>query len=229
MTRYNKGDRVREDTPAYPLGTVVWSTDEDVSVHWDGDSYAEEVSATSGRILLAKACAVELNVGDKVHKRGGRDGVVIAAGPLRSAVRFDHNKFVAGVENERLVLLEKASKPKPPSWSDVEKGDLVEFESLITSEVIKTTAHHDSAGICILGYSKFSGWLRKNTRLVSITKPTPPLPTKPGVAIAVPGYTGLLHRRRLHSVHGKVKAWVSDGGTFYTDEEIQRMGWEVAS
>lgn len=220
MTRYNKGDRVREDTPTYPIGTVVWSTDEYVSVHWDGDSYPQEVSATSGRILLAKACAVELSVGDKVHKRGGQDGVVLTAGATHSTVRFDHNKFVAEVENVRLVLLEKA--PKPPSWDDIRPGDVVEFEFLVTGDVIKTTAHNESFGVCILGWSKHSKWAGKNIRLISITKPVKPLPTEPVVIALNSGVRA--HRRERD---GK---WVTDSILRpLTDDEVQAIGWEVAS
>lgn len=135
-----------------------------------------------------------------------------------------------------LVYSEEEEHPevKAPSWNDAQVGGVVHFTYILMptkAEVyfIRKNVINGTSVKGLLGRPLDEWVTDPNAVLVSVENPTPPLPTKPGVAIAVPGYTGLLHRRRLHSVHGKTKAWISDGGTFYTDEEIQRMGWEVAS
>lgn len=160
--------------------------------------------------------------GDRVQgNMSGRLGVVTAVGS-KIEVNWDNG----ATADCPAFNLTKISKSTTPSWNDVQPGDKVTFEYL--GETFTATAHKSNIGAawtCVLG-TAVAAWKDGGlARLISIEKPQPPLPTKPGSAIEVPNYPGLLHRRKAHLL--TEHTWISDGGTPYTDAQVQRMGWEV--
>lgn len=167
--------------------------------------------------------------GDHVQGKGtGRKGRVVD--PCRTDIPFgglvevawDHGgRSAIGPESLELV-------PYKPSWFEVTIGCTVDFtyEGAPFAVDVKSMDEEDGYPL-VLGRSTPEWTHDTNARLVSITKPTPPLPTKPGVALKVVGVEGLVHRRL--EVTSSTYPWVADSGVGVSDEFIQGRGWEVAS
>lgn len=168
-----------------------------------------------------------LNLQDKVKKRGGlMSGKVVHAGigkPRRVLVDWGDTSLSEWIDEDRLVLLEKAMPEVEPSWNDVQPGDKVTFEYL--GETFTATAHPSNIGAawtCVLGTAVAAWKDGRLARLISIEKPQPPLPGE-GVVIQLKNGGTLAHRRRVNGL------WINDRGSIYTDAEVQEIGWEVAS
>lgn len=115
---------------------------------------------------------------------------------------------------------EEAPEVKAPSWNDVEKEDLVEFK--FKGEAHSTTVYREGAHTMVMGYIIGSYWVRVNFILTSITKPTPPLPS--GAVVIVLKNGDRAHRRARDG------RWVPDTILHpLSDEQVQEIGWEVAS
>lgn len=126
-----------------------------------------------------------------------------------------------------LILVHHEEEPevKAPSWMDVQPGDKVTFEYL--GETFTATAHKSNIGAawtCVLGTAVAAWKDGGRARLISIEKPSPPLPTKPGSVILLKGVGELAHLSLASNRH-----WTSDSGWHLTEAQVQGYGWEVAS
>lgn len=126
--------------------------------------------------------------------------------------------------------LTRINKPTTTSWKDVEVGHKVTFK--YGDEDVTATAHESRTGArwpCVLGVSVAAWAEDRLANLISIEKPKPPLPTKPGSIIrfmAPHGSKVMAHRREVVET-STTRNWVSDGGYMYSDYEVEEYGWEV--
>lgn len=217
MTRFSKDDRVKwvgNDSARGAKGTIeaVWAVT--LEVAWD--------DGTRGKVL-AEDLALDdtpdpIKVGDSVTRKvPGSIGKVEALDdtgfPRLADVRWS-------AEGRSFVPTDELVKVESPSWNDVEVNDRVTFE--FRGEEFTTTAYLASGETRVMSHSTRSGRIRANFTLLSVEKPTPPLPGE-GVVIQLKNSGTLAHRRRVNGL------WINDRGSIYTDAEVQAIGWEVAS
>lgn len=208
------GDHVRKGRDS---GTVTAAGTDGAFVNW-----GEHWSSTESMTLVQRFTKDDRVKGNVT----GRLGSVTAVG-RQVGVKWD----TGSTGDYYAHVLTKINKPTTPSWNDVQPGDKVTFEYM--GETFTATAHKSNIGAawaCVLG-TAIAAWKDGGmANLISIEKPKPPLPTKPGSVIRftrVNGMEVMAHRREVMETGTNHQNWVSDSGYLYTNAQIETMGWEV--